>query len=228
MRKWFEPKVRIRTSRLYSGIWCVALISLVFTGYFTQRVWAQSEAESILIEDFSQPDENGFPQNWDAQRSKVTAQETYVIAQDNGVSFLQSKNASQRVYTKNMSWDPRTHPILTWRWRVRAVEEGAAFIAAVYPSLDTDLMFIPVNTKYVWSVDQPVGTTKEGGMFGSTEVVIRSGAEPTGEWVEERINVYEDFKEIHQHEPAPKAWGISLLGGPGVEVDFGSLAVHPQ
>jgi hypothetical protein len=39
------------------------------------------------------------------------------------------------------------------------------------------------------------------------------------------VNVYEDFKRIHQHEPADKAWGISLQGGPGVEVDFGSLTV---
>ncbi|WP_447970845.1 DUF3047 domain-containing protein [Nitrospira sp. M1] len=228
MRIWFEPTARTGTFWTFSVMWSVILVALVFSVDFTQGVFAQSETESILIEDFSQPDENGFPQQWDAQRSKVTAQETYVIGQEDGVSFLKSHNASQRVYTKNMSWDPRTHPILTWRWRVRSVEEGTELIAAVYPSLDTDLMFIPVNTKYVWSVNQPVGTTKEGGMFGSTEVVIRSGAEQVGEWVEERINVYEDFKDIHQHEPAPKAWGISLLGGPGVEVDFGSLAVHPE
>ncbi|GJL53687.1 MAG: hypothetical protein NPIRA02_08190 [Nitrospirales bacterium] len=224
MKKWCARHANIR----YSILWSVLTLMVVFSVDVTQRVFAQSATGSILIEDFSQPDENGFPQKWDAQRSKVTAQETYVIGQEDGVSFLQSQNASQRVYTKHMSWDPKTHPILTWRWRVRSVEEGAEFIAAVYPSLDTDLMFIPVNTKYVWSVSQPVGTTKEGGMFGSTEVVIRSGAEQIGVWVEERINVYEDFKEIHQHEPAPKAWGISLLGGPGVEVDFGSLAVHPE
>ncbi|GJL51745.1 DUF3047 domain-containing protein [Candidatus Nitrospira salsa] len=228
MRKWFEPNASSRTSWTCSGMWCVMLLALVLSVDSTERVLAQSDAESILIEDFNQPDENGFPKEWDAQRSKVTAQETYVIGQEDGMSFLNSQNSSQRVYTKNMSWDPKTHPILTWRWRVRSVEKGAEFIAAVYPSLDVDLMFIPVNTKYVWSVSQPVGTTKEGGMFGSTEVVIRSGAEQTGEWVEERINVYEDFKGIHEHEPAPKAWGISLLGGPGVEVDFGSLAVHPK
>ena len=52
-------------------------------------------------------------------------------------------------------------------------------------------------------------------MFSSTEMVIRSGAQPIGEWVEEKINVYEDFKKIHEHEPMQEAWGISLLGGPG-------------
>ena len=65
-------------------------------------------------------------------------------------------------------------------------------------------------------------------MFSSTEIVIRSGTESLGEWVEERVNVYEDFLKIHDHEPAPHAWGISLLGGPGVEVDFGSIQVQRE
>ena len=210
------------------GMGSLSLFVVLAIGGFTQTVIAQSAGGSIVLEDFSRPDGNGFPKDWDAQRSKTTAKETYVIRQEEGAAFLESRNASQRVYTKNITWDPRTHPILTWRWRVRSVPESTEFIAAVYPSLDTDLMFIPVNTKYVWSLDKPVGSIKKGGMFSSTEIVIRSGVEPTGEWVEEKINVYEDFKKIHEHEPAPQAWGISLLGGPGVEIDFGKLEVHPQ
>ncbi|MFQ5932026.1 MAG: hypothetical protein ACE5MM_06445, partial [Nitrospiraceae bacterium] len=62
-------------------------------------------------------------------------------------------------------------------------------------------------------------------LFGATEIVLRTGAQPVGDWVEERVNAYEDFKRIHKHEPANEAWGISLLGGPGVEVDFGPLKV---
>ncbi len=198
------------------------------------QVWAQSLGgqkatdASILIEDFGSPDERGFPQGWGAQRSVVTAHETYAIQKEDDISFLRAKKASQRVYTKQMTWNPKTHPILVWRWRLQAVPEGEEFIAAVYPSLDTDLMFIPVNTKYVWSGTLPVGSIKEGGMFSSTEIVIRSGAEPIGEWVEERINVYEDFLEIHNHEPAALAWGISLLGGSAVEIDFGSIRVEAQ
>ena len=186
----------------------------------------KTNSNSIILEDFHQPDSDGFPEGWDAQRSKVSAKETYTIQNENDMAFLKAKDANQRVYTKQISWNPKTHPVLTWRWRVRSVPEDAEFIAAVYPSLDVDLMFIPVNTKYVWSLKKKVGSIKEGGMFSSTEMVIRSGAQPIGEWVEERINVYEDFKQIHEHEPAQEAWGISLLGGPGVEIDFGMLEVH--
>jgi hypothetical protein len=189
---------------------------------------SQQSSASVVIEDFRHPDERGFPQGWGAQRSVVTAHETYMIHEEEGVAFLRAKNASQRVYTKQMTWDPRKHPVLVWRWRLQSVLEGEEFLAAIYPSLDTDMMFIPVNTKYVWSAKLPVGTIKEGGMFSSTEIVVRSGAAPLGEWVEERVNVYEDFLKIHNHEPAAQAWGISLLGGPGVEVDFGSLRVEAE
>jgi len=216
--------------------WCVSLWCVVMMVGVNEngKVWADDSArqgssrDSILIEDFRNPDERGFPQGWEAQRSTVTAHETYMIQEKDGVSFLRAKKASQRVYTKQMTWDPRTHPVLVWRWRLQASPEGEEFIAAIYPSLDTDLMFIPVNTKYVWSATLPEGSIKEGGMFSSTEIVIRSGSEPLGEWVEERVNVYEDFIKIHNHEPAPLAWGISLLGGSTVEIDFGSLRVEAQ
>jgi hypothetical protein len=95
----------------------------------------------------------------------------------------------------------------------------------VYASLDTDLLFIPVFTKYIWSGSKPEGTLVEGGMFSGSEIVVQSGTAPLNEWVEERINVYEDFKRLHQHEPAEKAWGISVYAAPGVEIDFGPITV---
>ena len=85
-------------------------------------------------------------------------------------------------------------------------------------------MFIPVFTKYVWSATKPEGTLTEGGMFSGSEIVVQSGTKEVGHWFEERVNVYEDFKRIHRHEPAAKAWGISIIAGPGVEIDFGSMA----
>lgn len=192
------------------------------------RSKAHSSSGSLVLEDFKHPDEKGFPQGWEAQRSTITAQETYEVQQEDDNFFLSANNANQRVYTKNITWDPKKFPILTWRWRLKRVSEDSDIIAAIYPSLDVDLLFIPVNTKYVWSPTLPVGSVKEGGIFGSTEIVIRSGAHPVGEWIEERINVYEDFINIHHHEPAAQAWGISLLGGPGVEVDFGSIQVETE
>jgi hypothetical protein len=102
-------------------------------------------------------------------------------------------------------------------------QDGTEPLAAIYASLDTDLLFIPVFTKYIWSATKPEGTLTEGGMFSGSEIVVQSGTKDVGQWFDERVNVYEDFKRIHQHEPAAKAWGISIIAGPGVEIDFGPL-----
>lgn len=209
-------------------VWTVVLTVVVSgTGFAVESHMSQDQSPGVVtLEDFRQSDEAGFPQGWEAQRSKATAQKAHTIREENGITFLEAKGATQRIYTKHISWDPKRNPILRWRWRVRSIPEDAEFVAAVYPSLDVDLLFIPVNTKYVWSLKREKGTVTEGGFFRPTEVVIRSGSELIGEWVEEQVNVYEDFKQIHQHEPASKAWGISLLGGPGVEIDFGPLEAH--
>ncbi len=185
-------------------------------------------SQTVTLENFKNPDGEQFPKGWDGSRSTITAREAYAIHRQGDTAFLKGKGANQRVYTKNIDWDPRTHPILKWRWRLHVVPERAEFLAAVFANLDTDLMFIPVSTKYVWSGTKPKGSVTDGGMFGAAEVVVRSGVQPVGEWVEEEVNAYRDFKEIHQHEPAVRAWGISLQSGPGVEIDFGSIEVRAE
>jgi hypothetical protein len=218
--------------RTVTTYWVCLLLGIAVNGgviVCAQDVTGSGQTVGLeVLEDFQNPDAKGFPQGWEGQRSTVTAHEAYTIQQEEGISFLSAKSANQRVYTKQIKWDPKKFPVLTWRWRIKSVPDNPEFIAAIYPSLDVDLLFIPVNTKYLWSATLPVGTVKEGGMFSSTEIVIRSGTQPVGEWIEERVNVYEDFLEIHNHEPAAHAWGISLLGGPGVEVDFGLIRAQAE
>ncbi len=181
-------------------------------------------AGPMVLEDFKAKTVEGFPQDWKAQRSESVAKQTYQVQSEGDSAFLAVRKADQRVY-KRIAWDPKALPILTWRWRLKVAPTGAEPIAAVFVSLDTDLMVIPVANKYVWSATKAKGTVKEGGLFDASEIVQRTGPQPLGEWIEERVNVYEDFKRIHKHEPADRAWGVSLLGGPGVEVDFGPIAV---
>ena len=163
--------------------------------------------------------------NWEneSQRSESKGRDAYKVQTEDGVNFLAAKDAGQRIKKKKIDWDPKAFPVLTWRWRLHKTTTDAEPIAAVYASLDVDLMFIPVFTKYVWSTSKPEGTLTEGGMFSGSEIVVQSGTKEVGQWFEERVNVYEDFKRIHKHEPAAKAWGISIVAAPGVEIDFGSM-----
>lgn len=187
------------------------------------------QGQALVLEDFQAKEADGFPSLWDHenQRSQSKGRDAYKVQSENGVNFLSAKDAGQRIKKKKIDWDPKAYPILTWRWRLNKATTGTEPLAAVYASLDTDLLFIPVFTKYVWSESKPDGTVTEGGMFSGSEIVVQTGTKEVGQWFEERVNVYEDFKRIHKHEPAEKAWGISIISAPGVEIDFGPLIAAP-
>ena len=216
-----EPAMQ-RTSAF---VICLSL--LILNGDVTN---GQSASTSLqVLEDFSRAEPDGFPVGWQASRNEAATRKAYVVARDGEQSVLRTKgvDAQTRIF-KRMAWNPKEYPIVTWRWRLRGAPSSSEIWAAVFVSLDTDLLIIPVSTKYAWASTGTVGSIKEGGLFGAAEVVIRSGPQPMGQWVEERVNAYADFLKIHNHEPAPTAWGISLVAGPGVEVDFGRIAVAKQ
>jgi hypothetical protein len=200
-------------------------VGLVVCGSVVIGGAVSAQNQSLVLENFQAKEADGFPSNWEHenQRSQTKGRDAYKVQAENGVNFLAAKDAGQRIKKKKIDWDPKAFPVLTWRWRLQKATTDNEPIAAIYASLDTDLMFIPVFTKYVWSATKPEGTLTEGGMFSGSEIVVQSGTKDVGQWFEERVNVYEDFKRIHQHEPAPKAWGISIIAGPGVEIDFGSM-----
>jgi len=200
-------------------------VGLAVCGSFVMQGAVSAQSQSLILEDFQSKEVDGFPSNWDHenQRSESKGRDAYKVQTENGVNFLAAKDAGQRIKKKKIDWDPKAFPILTWRWRLQKATTENEPIAAIYASLDTDLMFIPVFTKYIWSTTKAEGTLTEGGMFSGSEIVVQSGTKDVGHWFEERVNVYEDFKRIHQHEPAAKAWGISIIAGSGVEIDFGSM-----
>ena len=219
----------MRTGRLFGT--CLAPFVLVVPfsmAWGDERSLGPHDSRGVTLENFQRPEGERFPKGWEGSRSTITAKEAYALHRQGDIVFLKGKGANQRVYTRNIVWNPHTHPVLKWRWRLHAVPEKADFIAALFANLDTDLLFIPVSTKYVWSGTKPMGSVTDGGFFGAAEVVVRSGFHPLGEWVEEEVNAYEDFKAIHDHKPAPRAWGISLQSGPGVEIDFGSIEVRVE
>lgn len=213
-----------RITRLCS--WMMGIGVAVSCVLWPNHASVQAGAPVVVLEDFRSKEPDGFPSGWKGEgaRSQDAARRAYRIQLEGEATFLSARQADQRIH-KKIAWDPRTHPFLIWKWRLKAAPAGVEPIAAVFASLDTDLLVIPVSDKYVWSSAKAKGTVTEGGLFSASEIVVRSGAQPIGEWVEERVNAYEDFKRIHKHEPGVQAWGISVLAGPGVEIDFGSISV---
>jgi len=208
-------------------VWKCLTVGLAVCGSFVVGDAVVAQSQSLVLENFQTKEPDGFPMNWEneSQRSESKGRDAYKIQTEDGVNYLAAKDAGQRIKKKKIDWDPKAYPVLTWRWRLHKARMDTEPIAAIYASLDVDLLFIPVFTKYVWSTTKPEGTLTEGGMFSGSEIVVQSGTRDLDQWFEERVNVYEDFKRIHKHEPAAKAWGISIVAGPGVEIDFGSMVV---
>jgi len=218
----------LRSGRV-PGLTAVCLVgaALMWGGVVIgQAVPPQTGNAAPILEDFSKAEPDGFPQGWQASRSEAATRNAYVVQREGDQTFLKTKGVDSRLRIfKRVAWDPKAYPIVTWRWRVRTPITGPEPAAALFVSLDEDFFGIPVNTKYIWSPNLAKGTVVEGGFFRPAQVVLRTNQDKVGEWLEERVNAYEDFKRIHNHEPAPKAWGISLVTGPGVELDFGSIAL---
>ncbi len=207
------------------GIFGIAAMSWLLAPIAVCDGSASAQRETLVLEDFQAKEADGFPSNWEheSQRSHAKGRDAYKVQVENGANYLSAKDAGQRIKKKKIDWDPKAYPVLIWRWRLIKAPTGTEPLAAIYTSLDTDLLFIPVFTKYIWSGTKPEGTLTEGGMFSGSEIVVQTGTRDLGQWFEEQVNVYEDFKRIHQHEPAAKAWGISIIAGSGVEIDFGPL-----
>lgn len=206
---------------------CLVSAALMWGGVVMgQAAPAQSGNAGPILEDFSKAEADGFPQGWQASRSEAATRQAYMVHREGEETFLRTKGVHDQMrIKKRIAWDPKEFPFVTWRWRLRSAPPGNELIAALFVSLDTDLLVIPIATKYAWHPSGTPGAVKEGGLFGAAEILVRAGSQPVGQWVEERVNAYSDFLKIHKHEPAPKAWGISLVTGPGVELDFGRIAL---
>jgi len=121
---------------------------------------------------------------------------------------------------KEYEWDLSAYPMLVWSWRPLEFPKGADernsstndSALAVYMLVPYSRVRGPKAVKYIWSEKVPVGTRLDSNM-GLTQVrVLRSGApEKKGEWVEERVNVLDDYKKYFDMKEAPKPAGIAVL-----------------
>jgi hypothetical protein len=120
---------------------------------------------------------------------------------------------------REVTWDLNAYPILAWSWRPvefpTAGDERQSgtndSALAVYMLVDYSRVRGPRAVKYIWSERVPVGTHLTSNM-GLTQVrVLRSGAPDDRQWVEERVNVREDFKKYFSESETPKPAGIAVL-----------------
>src|SRR5262245_58204427 len=195
---------------------CIALLSL------PSGLWANDQAATaegkIALETFDGYQPLAFPGQWQVRGDKEAARTIYQIASEGGNQFLHARAGKQGVQIGlERSFEPQKFPLLRWRWRVEQLPSGADernsktndSAAAVYVVFDNRVM--PRAIKYVWSSTVPAGTRLDSPVYWRAKVVVlESGPAAGGEWKQETVNLYQDYKELFGGEPG-EAQGIAVL-----------------
>jgi hypothetical protein len=181
-------------------------------------------APAIDIPTFSsaQPGDH-LPPGWRPVTIPNRRPAQFSLVQDSGTTVLRvrSENAFGSA-AHDLSVDPARAPILSWRWKIDRVVDGARldrkegedFAARVYVSYDYPVEMLPFITRaklriaraffgdvpaaaicYVWDNKHAPGTSLWSPHFDHVRVIVlESGNARAGEWVEERRDVEADFR----------------------------------
>ncbi|HEY9035476.1 MAG TPA: DUF3047 domain-containing protein [Pseudomonadales bacterium] len=182
----------MKSRRITKARWlCLCVIT------FAASAWA----DSIGVGRFSQADVSGW------QPKQFAGHTQYRLVTIDGVSALRadSQQAASGL-VKKVRIDLHKTPWLTWRWRIdnrlpaadETTKQGDDYAARLYVVVDGGLFFW--NTRalnYVWANSSTAGMSWPNAFAGSNAMMLalRSQADDTGTWVEERRNVREDLRQ---------------------------------
>lgn len=180
------------------------------------------------------------PEGWNPLAfKKISKQTSYELAKDGERVVVKAiSDASASGLTKAVRIDPREYPILRWRWRVENIltrsdvrrKEGDDYPARLYVTFAYDpektsfakklqykagrVIFgdIPIGAiNYIWDRDTPIGRIVENAYTSFARmIVVESGPQKVGAWVDEERNLYEDYKAAFGEEP-PMVNGVAIM-----------------
>jgi hypothetical protein len=177
---------------------------------------AAASTECVPLEDFSRGRSGEFPPEWKPREE--SGRPVYSIREEGGRRFLRAVAHRIGIQAgREVTWDLEAYPVLAWSWRPiefpkdsderkSATNDSAVSVYAVFPTSPASVK----SVKYTWSRVVPAGTHLTSSV-GKTQVrVLRSGAQ-AGQWVEERVNVREDYRKYFGGGRVPKPAGIAVL-----------------
>lgn len=170
---------------------------------------------------------------------KIERHTRYELAKDAGSVVVRARSeASASGLTREIRIDAREYPILRWRWKVENLlqksdirrKDGDDYPARLYVTFEYDpekasfsrrakyrvgrLLFgdIPIAAlNYVWDTRAPAGLFADNAYTDLAKmVVVQSGPQSVGAWVEEERNVYEDYRKAFGEEP-PMVKGVAIM-----------------
>jgi hypothetical protein len=170
---------------------------------------------------------------------KIPTQTKYAIVKDGEMTVVKaSSEASASGLTKEVKIDPYEYPIVRWRWKVENLlknsdatrKDGDDYPARLYITFEYDPDKVSVGKKlkykagqvlfgdipigainYVWERKAPLGTIIDNAYTDFVKmVVVESGTQKLGLWIDEERNIYEDYKKAFGQEP-PMINGVAIM-----------------
>jgi hypothetical protein len=176
-------------------------------------------ADCLVIDTFTESQVGQFPAGWRAR--KDSGKVTYSVQEERGQRFLRAVSNGLGIQAgREYEWDLAKYPVLAWSWRPRLFPQGGDeresskndSALAVYMTVPHSRISGPKAVKYVWSERVPVGTRLSSNMGLTQVLVLRTGPPANREqWVDERVNVLEDYTRLFGEPPAAKPAGIAVL-----------------
>ena len=194
-----------------------ALILLLGLGLVLSAGRPAGAAECVAIENFTSAKVGEFPPDWKPRKEAGRA--VYFVQEEPGLRFLRAVSRGLGVQAaKEQVWSLAANPILAWSWRPIEFPKGsderkskfndsALAVYAVFPHSPWSVKAV----KYVWSAVVPVDVrlTSNGGL---TQVrVLRTGTDKKGQWLDEQVNVLEDYRRLFGETDVPTPTGIAIL-----------------
>ncbi len=181
-----------------------------------------------------------MPDGWKPLTFKKIPKHTSyeVVKGGENVVVKAMSDASASGLTKEVRIDPKEYPIIRWRWRVENLltrsdvnrKDGDDYPARIYVTFEYDpektsfskklkykagrAIFgeIPIAAlNYIWETKTPVGTIVENAYTDFAQmIVVESGPQKVGTWVDEERNIYEDYTRAFGEEP-PMINGVAIM-----------------
>ena len=185
-------------------------LGLFIISFFSLKVFAAE----ILLDNY----QGGLSPKWEGKSLK--GETVYEVTQEDNLSCIKAtSHSSASGLSYKINYDTKNYPILNWRWKVDHIllkgnalkkdgDDYAARIYVVFPSL----MFWKTRAiNYIWVNKLPRGKTVTSPFTkNSIMIAVESGESKTGQWVEERRNVFEDFR-MHFGQDPPRVGAISIM-----------------
>ncbi len=199
-------------------------LRLLLTSLILAAAAPLTAGDRLVIDDFSSARPGTVPASWSPHKSlwggAAKAPSVLTIKEENGNSYLAADSAGDSVtLSKPFRWNMKRYPVLSWRWRARKLPAGGNerkkktndSAAGVYVCF-RGLSPLPYCLKYVWSASLPVGTSLPSPYRKASRIlVLRSGPEGLGEWLEEKRDLAADYAKVFGRPPEKDPVGIAVL-----------------